>query len=135
MGSCSMTAATPPGRLPNCASPPPPKSPPPSPRPAQPKPPHSERLAKMPLDDTKLEPAQRSRTRARPKAPEQVQRVIIEAPRLDTVAIRIVGIAPYMQHNFSARNRGKIEAQQRLGERAKKGAKREPRDFEAEYQA
>ena len=65
----------------------------------------------------------------------QEQRVVIEAPRLDIAAIRIVGISPYVQHKFSARARGKIEAQQRLGERAKKGSKREPRDFETDYHA
>lgn len=57
--------------------------------------------------------------------------VVIEPPRFERAVIRIQGSAPYVQHKFSQKARLQIEAQQEAGSQAKKGRKREPKDFDA----
>lgn len=59
--------------------------------------------------------------------------VVIAPPKFETAIVRIVGAAPYVQHKFSQKSRTKMEETQRMGSRAKKGQKREPRDFESDY--
>jgi hypothetical protein len=61
--------------------------------------------------------------------------VAITAPKFDRGAIRIRGTAPYMQNKFSQKALNKIEETQRQGSQAKKGSKKEARDFDADWQA
>lgn len=76
----------------------------------------------MPLDNTMKE-----------KTP--VTHVVITPPNFKTLAVRIRGTAPLMVHKFSTKARIKIEETQRQGSRAKKGSKKEARDFEADWLA
>jgi len=55
--------------------------------------------------------------------------VAIPAPRLPTARFTIQGTAPYVQNNFSAKARETMRAKQEAGSVAKKGTKREPKDF------
>ena len=59
----------------------------------------------------------------------------ITAPNLVTAGLRIVGVAPYMQAKFSEKSRQAMMAKQAAGSVAKKGAKREGRDFDADFVA
>lgn len=72
---------------------------------------------------------------ARPKAPSKPQErsVIIAPPRFETATVRLIGTAPYVQHKFSAKAKNMIIETQLLGSQAKKGRKREPKDFDAVY--
>lgn len=60
--------------------------------------------------------------------------VVIEAPKFETAMITIVGVAPYVQHKFTQKAREQMMAKQRAGSQAKKGIRREPKDFDALYQ-
>ena len=56
--------------------------------------------------------------------------VIITPPNLGLAQVRIRGIAPYVQHKFSAKSIAKIEATQRAGSQARSKKVREARDFD-----
>lgn len=58
----------------------------------------------------------------------------ITAPNFQTAEIWIIGTSPYVQNKFSAKASSAIREKQESGERAKKGAKREPKDFKACYE-
>lgn len=58
----------------------------------------------------------------------------IKAPNFQTVAIQIRGTAPFVQNKFSNKARQQIRDAQAAGSTAKKGKKRDPKDFEASYQ-
>ena len=60
--------------------------------------------------------------------------VIIPAPKLGTGAFTIVGTAPYVQCAFPAKAREMMKAKQMAGSQAKKGAKRDAKDFDLCYQ-
>jgi hypothetical protein len=64
--------------------------------------------------------------------PKETERITIQAPDIRTLVFRIVGTAPYVQNRFS--NKGEIMATQQQGSTAKKGKKRDPKDFEALYE-
>lgn len=66
---------------------------------------------------------------------ETKQIVTIKAPNFATSLFVICGTAPYVQHKFSQKAQTKIRATQSEGSTAKKGAKREPRNFDADYEA
>jgi hypothetical protein len=70
---------------------------------------------------------------AKVKGGEKIERVSITPPNFKTAAIRIRGSAPLVIHAFSAKSQAMMEEQQQLGEQAKKGRKREPKDFTALY--
>lgn len=72
---------------------------------------------------------------ARAIAAEAPPLVTISPPNLQTVSLRIVGTAPYMQAKFSAKARQAMMAKQAAGSTAKKGAKREARDFDSDFRA
>lgn len=55
--------------------------------------------------------------------------VTILPPNLQTVALRIIGSAPYVQNKFSAKSRAILMAKHEAGSTAKKGTKREPKNF------
>jgi len=63
------------------------------------------------------------------------QQITITPPNLQELHLRIVGVAPYMQARFSEKARQAMMAKQAAGSVAKKGAKREPRDFDADFRA
>ncbi len=60
-------------------------------------------------------------------------KVVIEPPKFETAAIKIVGISPYVQNKFSAKAREMMKQKQALGDLAKKNRKREAKDFEQTY--
>ena len=60
--------------------------------------------------------------------------VTIPAPKFETAVFNITGTAPYMMHKFGKKARTMMEEKQRAGSTSKKGAKREPRDFECDYE-
>lgn len=68
------------------------------------------------------------------KAPEAVG-LTISPPNLQTLELRIVGQAPYMQAKFSEKAKQAMMTKQAAGSVAKKGARREARDFDADFVA
>lgn len=61
--------------------------------------------------------------------------VVISAPKFQTAVFRIVGTSPYLQNKFSEKERQKMHDTQAAGQQAKKGCKRDPKDFQARYEA
>lgn len=61
--------------------------------------------------------------------------VRIERPRMTSAVIQIVGIAPYVQHAFSEKQRKQMEEKQRAGQQARGKRNHKPKDFEAAYEA
>ena len=62
----------------------------------------------------------------------KVEAVTIAAPNFQTAEFEIVGTAPYVQHRFSEKAKKIMHDTQAAGSTAKKGQKREARDFDAE---
>lgn len=62
------------------------------------------------------------------------RQVVISAPKFEQATILIRGTAPLVQHKFSAKARNTIIATQEAGQQAKKGRKREPKNFDEVYQ-
>lgn len=60
--------------------------------------------------------------------------VSITAPNFKRLTIPIVGTAPYVQNKFSARAKDAFRQKMVEGAQSKKGKKREPRDFDADFQ-
>lgn len=60
--------------------------------------------------------------------------VVIAPPNFQRATIKIVGTAPFVQHNFSAKARRIMEERQRAGSQGKKNVKRESRNFEEDYE-
>ena len=92
----------------------------------------------MPLDNVTTK---RSRVKIPPLTEAEVDQLVtpekvqISRPKLQTATIRIIGIAPYVQHAFSEKQRKQMEATQRAGSQARTKRTREPKDFEAVYEA
>lgn len=63
------------------------------------------------------------------------QTITITPPNLPTLGLRIVGIAPYMQAKFSEKAKQAMMTKHEAGSVAKKGVKREPRNFDADFRA
>lgn len=59
--------------------------------------------------------------------------IVISPPNFQSAKIRIVGTSMLVQNKMSSENRRKMMEKQESGERAKKGQKRQPKDFEAIY--
>ena len=59
--------------------------------------------------------------------------VTIPALKLKEMKFHIVGTSPYMQHKFSKKAKEKMREKHEAGSTAKKGKKKEPRDFEKDY--
>lgn len=57
----------------------------------------------------------------------------ITAPDIRTAEFRIIGTAPYVQLKFAEKAINMMKAKMEAGSQAKKGAKREARDFESDY--
>lgn len=60
--------------------------------------------------------------------------VSISAPNFQTAEFHIRGIAPYVQNKFSAKMRQQMKQTQEAGSTAKKGSKREPKNFQEAYE-
>lgn len=58
---------------------------------------------------------------------------VIAPPKFETAIIKIRGTAPYVQHKFSQKAIEQIRATQEAGQQARKGRKREPKDFDEVY--
>jgi len=69
---------------------------------------------------------------AGPAAKEQT--VTITPPKMEVVPVLIRGTAPLVMNAFSRRQRGVMKATQEAGAAAKKGKKREPKDFNQCYE-
>jgi len=61
--------------------------------------------------------------------------VRISRPKLRTATIPIVGISPYVQHAFSEKQRKLMEENQRAGQQSRGKKVRQPKDFDAVYEA
>lgn len=61
---------------------------------------------------------------------EKVQHVAVPKPNLHIAEFLIRGTAPYVQNNFSKKSREAMKARQEAGSVAKKGQKREAKNFE-----
>jgi len=59
------------------------------------------------------------------------EQVTISPPNFQTAVFRLIGTAPYVQNAFSKKAREAMKATQEAGSTAKKGKKREPKDFKA----
>lgn len=68
-------------------------------------------------------------------APAGEQVFQIKAPNLRVLTLRITGTSPYVQHAFGQKAMLKIQATQMAGGQAKSKKNREPRDFDADYEA
>lgn len=60
--------------------------------------------------------------------------ISIAAPNFQTGLFRIRGVAPYVQNRFSQKAQEMMHETQAAGSTAKKGKKREPKDFNAAYE-
>lgn len=67
------------------------------------------------------------------EAEDKPRTVIIEPPKFEMAAIKIVGTAPYVQNKFTHKAQQKIKETQEAGQQARKNRKREPKNFTAAY--
>lgn len=67
-------------------------------------------------------------------AKKEESSIVITAPNFRQVKLRLKGTAPYMQARFSAKAMQQMKAKHEAGSTARKGVKKEPRDFDADYQ-
>ena len=67
------------------------------------------------------------------KAKKKEETLTISPPRFRTIKVTLVGTAPLMQARFSAKAMQAMKAKMELGSQAKKGGKREARDFDEDF--
>lgn len=79
-------------------------------------------------------PGQETRGSGRESKEEKKQEVAIPAPRLAVAEFRIRGTAPYVQHKFSQKAQRQIQEKQEKGPQGRKGAKREARNFDLDFE-
>ena len=65
---------------------------------------------------------------------EKTVDVAITPPNMNTVGVPIYGTAPLVQLSFPQKAIEEMRAKHEAGSKAKKGAKKEPRDFHADYE-
>jgi len=75
-----------------------------------------------------------AKRKQKPVSPAE-RSVVIKPPQFEVATIKIRGIAPYVQHKFSQKSREKMIASQKLGQQSRKGTAKEPKDFDAAYEA
>lgn len=68
------------------------------------------------------------------KKKEDVKQLTVPAPNFQVASFTIVGTAPLVGNKFSAKARAEMRAAMEAGSTAKKGKKREPKDFDAAYE-
>jgi len=78
--------------------------------------------------------AKTTRTATHATANEQAEVVTISPPNFKEAVFTIVGTAPYVQNKFSKKVRDQIHETQASGSTARKGKKREPKDFQRCYE-
>lgn len=61
--------------------------------------------------------------------------ITIAPPNLQTISLRIVGTAPYLQAKFSEKAKTAMRDAQAAGSTARKGKRREARQFDADFEA
>lgn len=66
---------------------------------------------------------------------EKVEHITIAPLKFGRLKVRLVGDAPYMQARFSQKAMAMMRAKHEAGSTAKKGAKKDARDFNAEFEA
>ncbi len=72
---------------------------------------------------------------ARRRSGEFLERhITITRPNMEVVAVKIIGDVPYLQNRFPEKAIEAMKEKQRLGSQAKKGGKREPKDFNLCYE-
>lgn len=71
---------------------------------------------------------------AKVKPGEKTRAVIIQPPKFEVATVRIRGTSPYVQHAFSEKAINTMIETQQLGQQAKKGRKRDPKDFKVVYE-
>lgn len=77
--------------------------------------------------------AKRVAAAASPDEPKR-ESVSVSPPRFSVREILIIGDSPYVQARFSAKAMQAMKAKMVAGQTAKKGTKREPRDFDADFE-
>lgn len=65
---------------------------------------------------------------------EKATNLTIAPPNIKTALFKIRGTAPYVQNKFSQKAREQMHETQSQGSTAKKGKKRDPKDFKAAYE-
>lgn len=68
------------------------------------------------------------------KKSEGQESVTVSPPRMHVLHQRIVGTAPYVQARFAEKARQQMRAKHEAGSTSKKGAKKEARDFDDDYE-
>ena len=63
-----------------------------------------------------------------------MKEITIAPPKIKIAEFGIRGVAPYVQNKFSQKAREQMHTKQAAGSTAKKGAKREAKDFQAAYE-
>lgn len=71
---------------------------------------------------------------AKKKETTSTGNITISAPNFKTVAIKIRGNAPYVQNKFSEKAKGQMRDTQEQGSTAKKGRKKEAKNFQECYE-
>ncbi len=68
------------------------------------------------------------------KKGDGVRQLLIGKPQIEEVHFTIVGTTPYVQNKFSEKAKATMRKTQVEGSKAKKGTKKEPKDFQAQYE-
>lgn len=69
-----------------------------------------------------------------PVLPQGVEEVKVSPPRMRVLRLKIVGTHPLVQHRFSEKAIQMMQRAHEEGSQARKGKKREPRDFDENFQ-
>jgi hypothetical protein len=73
---------------------------------------------------------------AKKKQPaESAKVIVVSPPKIHSASFLIVGNSPYVQHNFSEKARQMMHDQQEEGSVGRKGKKRDPKNFHANFEA
>ena len=75
-----------------------------------------------------------AKTKAKPAVAATAKSIAIPAPNFEVAEFVVVGTAPLVQNKFSAKAREMMKLRQELGGLAKKGVKREAKDFRAAFE-
>lgn len=67
-------------------------------------------------------------------APQKQETITIAPPRIETVTLKIRGTSPLVMNRFSQKAMEQMKEKQKAGSQAKKGAKKEAKDFQACYE-
>lgn len=63
----------------------------------------------------------------------KTQGLVIQAPKIETVKLKLLGTAPYVQLRFSEKAINTMRAKHEAGSQAKKSTKKESRDFDDDF--